>query len=98
MVFNFSTGLDSINEEDDNNNHQPSETDNVFNINDRNTDTTKDGQSANMLQFTRSLGALNAMSLGVNVLKAKVFSFIHNTLCKDICRFNKYVCLCTCYW
>ena len=88
MVFYFSTGLESINEEDDNNNFQSIETDDVFNTDDRNSDTTKDGQSSNMLQFTRSLGALNAMSLGVNVLKAKVYLFIFSifTLCVQ-CKF-----------
>ena len=35
-------------------------------------DVFENKASASVLQFTKSIGALNAMSLGVQVLKAKV--------------------------
>ena len=55
-VLHFSSCLASIDEEDG------KENDDVF----------ENKASASVLQFTKSISALNAMSLGVQVLKAKV--------------------------
>ena len=55
-IFNRSSALASIDEE------EGKENDEVF----------ESTASASVLQFTKSIGALNAMSLGVQVLKAKV--------------------------
>ena len=55
-VLHFSSCLASIDEEDG------EENDDVF----------ENKASASVLQFTKSISALNAMSLGVQVLKAKV--------------------------
>ena len=55
-IFHFSSALASIDEEDG------KENDEVF----------ESKASASVLQFTKSISALNAMSLGVQVLKAKV--------------------------
>ena len=74
-MLTFSTDLECINEEDDNNNLSSGDTDDVFDNHPEERDTNRDSPSANMLQFTRSLGAINSMSLGVSVLKAKVQSF-----------------------
>ena len=73
MLYNYSSGLDIIDEEagaNDNNDDDGDEgTDEVFHQERDNVSTVD-----NMLQFTRSLSAINAMSLGVQVLKAKVTS------------------------
>ena len=55
-LFHFSSALASIDEEDG------KENDEVF----------ESKASASVLQFTKSISALNAVSLGVQVLKAKV--------------------------
>ena len=60
MFYNYSSGLDIIDEEGNTNDND----DEVF---DKPADKT-------MEQFTKSIGALNAMCLGVQVLKAKVSS------------------------
>ena len=57
-IFNLSSALASIDEE------EGKENDEVF----------ESKASASVLQFTRSIGALNAMSLGVQVMKAKVIT------------------------
>ena len=73
MLYNYSSGLDIIDEEagaNDNNDDDGDEgTDEVFHQEGDNVSTVD-----NMLQFTKSLSAINAMSLGVQVLKAKVTS------------------------
>ena len=70
MLHNFSTELESINEEPNDNITNGNDDD--HNHNDEEVLQAPANTSASMLQFTRSIGALNAMSLGVQVLKAKV--------------------------
>ena len=70
MLHNFSTELESINEEPNDNTTNGNDDD--HNHNDEEVFQAPAKTSASMLQFTRSIGALNAMSLGVQVLKAKV--------------------------
>ena len=70
MLHNFSTELESINEEPNDNITNGNDDD--HNHNDEEVFQAPAKTSASMLQFTRSIGALNAMSLGVQVLKAKV--------------------------